>query len=416
MAETNTDEIISQAFRALIAKEGCGETWSDRAAADSHAGAGRFLAHAAAEATLNAALDAISKLKPGATSHGVNADYRFESASEDRDRLTVRITDRSGRGEWTLGRATGRHGPRFTIRQVEADGATAVLASGDWRKGPASLKAADQRHHVANCNHGRGTVHAMLRLADILRPDIEVPPAMAMARSHPAWPVLEADGGIPGVNCRKLYRRLHEETCRRTLGWATELFDETARLLADEGAWWGSETLAWTYGFEDRFPKLDTPTTYACLIPREGRNTPAIVFRDARPCIETETCMVWREIGADGRPGMINLLPLDDVAGDDIEEFRLAGGVPAISYDPSTGAVRVTERAMSSNALETFATHVGEAWSVIRDRQLYARPDDRRMFTSDFTVFDRIETWTRRGRFLAETNDATPTTTKGPRR
>lgn len=409
-------KIVVDAFKALRNKDGRGATWMDRDAALSHERAGRYMAHIAAEAILNVAMQAASGLKPGQTHTGHDADYTFEIPHGGSERVTVAVSERAGTDEWSVSAATGIHGKEFAIRRRFADDTNAIIASGSWSKTMVTGKGHHSPYRIVNCNLGSDGFHSLLKLVVTVRADITAARPLAVHASEPAGPVVEADGWVPGANCRKLYRALYEDSARRVLDWAGPLFDETARMFASEGILWGTSALAWSYGTDARFPRFDALTTYSCLVPREGRPTTAAVFRDARPYLETVTYLVWREPAPTGAPGSINILPVDDLATDDIEAFMASGGVPAISYDPASGNVRVTEKAMSSNVLETFARHIGEAWSVLRDRPLYANGGDPGMFLRDFTVFDRLEPWTRRGRALArQTADEEPTTKKSPR-
>ena len=383
--------VVAEAFEALRAKPDRGRTWADREAVLAQPRRVAPLAAAGTSAVLNSAFSAVSQLKPGQQVKRGSAT--FELVSDDGAGKTHVLVTHDTAGTWSVARSTAPALNHFAIRQRNGDDSR-IVSSGSWSAG------ADGRLNVGQHNHDPANFVALSRLAVLVSEGGPRAKPRTFHRSDATAAVLEADGGIPAANSRALFRALSEDAAVRVLSWGAPLFDATARMFSAEGLRWGQEALAWSLNVSARFPSEGGRTNTACLLPREGRMTVAAVFRRAQPNLETETYLVWRELPHEGGHGTIHLLPVDQEAMDDIETFIRSGAVPAVSYTPSSNALRMTERAISSGVVECFANQIGEAWSALSDLPLYAPQGERPMVTDDFSTFDRIEPWTRRGRAL----------------
>lgn len=355
----------------------------------------KALAASAAEIVINAVYDAAERKRARRSLTEDTLTFEETPGSEGRD-FTIKVTSSTGQ-VWKLSMQEGVHGRIFAIRQERPDGGSEILCSGGWSLGG----GAKPRFGVTQFKHSPQNFADLTRMAEAMAGSAGELPKRPVWPSDPTARVLEADGWMPGKNARALYRKLYEDQTRRVFEWAGPLFETTARMFADEGLTWGAEALTWTYRHDGRFPEPGGTVNTACLLPREGRSTVAAVFRKAQPNLETQTFIVWKEKQDGGGRGPIHLMPIADMAMDDIEAFIEGGGVPAISYFPSSGEVRVTERAMASDVLSCFAEQLGEARAVLTDMPLYALPGSRPVMTADFSCFDRIESWTRAGRAAA---------------
>lgn len=387
-------EIVETSFGLLRPREGSGRSWRDRESIFRGLWAISPMSQRAAEVVLETVGVATATLKPGTAVTISGFRYTLSANSND-GYNSVLIKDLQGTGVWSVERSAHMGRNFFTVRQRNGD-LSRILVSGIFA--PAGDSRPDR---VLSVNHDPTDFRDLTRLANALwagraRRD------RGGLLSDPVAPVMALDGGVPGEHARRLHRMLYEDATRRAMEWGAPLFERLTRLYAQEGFWWGAEAAQWSMPAEGRFPDFRNPTTLSCLLQHPDRNSAAMVFRDAQPNIETETYIVWREVG-----GRVCIIPLEEGSMDDIEEFLRSGGVPALTFDPHTGDVRATERAMSSKVLQAFCEHMGEAWTVLADLPLYTDRDQRPMATSDFSPFSTVAPWTARGkRIAAEATDA----------
>ncbi|MCV9965020.1 hypothetical protein OIU34_24290 [Pararhizobium sp. BT-229] len=387
-SKVQTTEVVETSFGLLRPKEGSGRSWRDRESLFRGLWAIAPMSQRAAEVVLETVADATATLKPGTAVTVSGFRYTLSANSND-GYASVSIEDVQGSGAWSLERSAhiGRH--YFTVRQRNRD-LSRILVSG------VLVPTRNSRpNRVLSVNHDPADFRDLTRLATALWAG-RVRRDRSGLLSDPVAPVLALDGGVPGEHARRLHRMLYEDATRRAMEWAAPLFERLTKLYAQEGFWWGAEAAQWSMLAESRFPDFRNPTTLSCLLQHPDRNSVAMLFRDAQPNIETETYIVWREAG-----GRVCITPAEEGSMDDIVEFLRSGGVPALTFDPQTGDVRATERAMSSKVLQAFCEHVGEAWTVLADLPLYADHDQRPMATSDFSGFSMVAPWTARGRRIA---------------
>jgi hypothetical protein len=347
------------------------------------------LSYRAAQSVIDAVTDVTAQLKPGQSVK--SSGFRFTRGEGARDGyVLIRIEEEHGQGKWSMESSSdmGRHW--FALRQRQND-VPFILCSGEMSQVKRGAPA-----RIQSVNHNPAKFRDLTRLATDLwagkpRGEVKVFP------SDPTSAVLALDGGVPGEHSRRLHRMIFEDAAARAAEWAMPLFGKVVQLYAREGFNWGEAAAQWSMPAEGRFPDFKSPTTLSCLLPHPDGKSVAMVFRDAQPNLETETYVVW----VDTVTGTLNLLPIGEGSVEDIEEFIASGGVPALTYAPATGEVRATERAMSSNILQSFCDHVGEAWTVVNDLPLYAVAGETSIATHDFTPFGEIAPWTSAGRRMA---------------
>lgn len=382
--------VVESSFELLRAKDRAGRTWRDREALFKGLSAIAPMSHRAAEVVIDAVADATCGLEPGHTVSVAGFRYTLKGSLDD-GYSSVRIEDGQGNGGWTLERSSHMRRHHFAVTRRDGE-VPRMLVSGSLVDAKPSAP-----HRILSANHSPETFRDLTRLATALSAG-RVRGERKAFLSDPIAPVLTLDGGVPGEHARRLHRMLYEDAARRAMEWVGPLFERVAKLYAQEGFWWGVEAARWSLRDDSRFPEFGHPTNLSCLLVHPDRNSVAMLFRDAQPYLETETYIVWREGGMSRR---LCLLPVEEGSLGDIEEFLQSGGVPALTFDPETGDVRATERALSSNVLQAFCDHVGEAWTVMADLPLYAEQNDRPMATDDFSEFGRIAPWTARGRRIA---------------
>lgn len=380
---------VESSFEMLKAKDGAGATWREREALFKRLWSIAPMSYRATEVILEVVDGASRTLNPGQAISISGFRYTLEEAKNGYH--LVRVEDLQGSGVWSIARSSHMGSHHFAVRRRHEEDAT-ILVSGSLVETKPGMPP-----RILSANHSPETFRDLTRLATALAAG-KLLGERKVFESDPITPVLTLDGGVPGENARRLHRMLYEDVARRAMAWAAPLFERVAETYAQEGFWWGSEAAQWAIGDDGRFPRFSHPTTTSCLLTHPDQSLVAMLFRDAQPNLETETYIVWSEGGMSRK---MNLMPIEEGSMDDIEEFLRSGGVPALTFDPDTGDVHVTERALSSSVLQAFCDHVGEAWTVLSALPLYSANGERPMVTEDFSEFSKIAPWTARGRRMA---------------